>query len=315
MEQVEGFILKQPEVDRAWSACSASASRASGQNAGAGLRARSRTGTSARAPSIRRRRSPGRAFGALSGVRDAFIFPLEPAADPRARHRHRLHLPPAGPRRQRPRRRWSPRATSCWAWPAQSKVLARRAPRRPGRRAAAADRHRPRQGQRAGRVASTTINAALSTALGSAYVNDFPNAGPPAARGGAGRCAGAHAARRPAAAQRRSTARASRCRCRPSPRRAGSPAPMQTDPLQRLSGDAHLRRRRARATAPATAMDEMERLAGAAAGRLRLRMDRPVARGEASRARRRIDPATASRCWRCSCAWRRCTRAGRSRWR
>ena len=68
-----------------------------------------------------RRRIAGRAFGALSGIRDAFIFPLSPPPIPELGVGLRLHLPPAGPRRRRPRRRWSPRATSCWGWPARAR--------------------------------------------------------------------------------------------------------------------------------------------------------------------------------------------------
>ena len=119
----------------------------------------------------------GRAIGALSGIRDAFIFAAQPAADPRARQLHRLHLPPAGPRRPRPRR------------------AARRAQpaARHGRRRARCSRGvRPegledapqlqldidRDKASALGVSFADINATLSTAFGSTYVNDFPNAGP-----------------------------------------------------------------------------------------------------------------------------------------
>ncbi len=108
-------------------------------------------------------------------------------------------------------------------------------------------------------VGFDAINAVLSTALGSTYVNDFPNARPPAARDGAGRCAGAHAAGRPAAAQRAQ-----------QPGQAGAAVglrhhaldhrPDADDPLQRLPGDAHLRRA-APGYSTGAAMDEMERLA------------------------------------------------------
>jgi multidrug efflux pump len=62
----------------------------------------------------------------------------------------------------------------CWAWRRRAGA-AGRASGRPGRRAAAAHRHRPREGPRAGSVA--TINTTLSTALGSSYVNDFIDEG------------------------------------------------------------------------------------------------------------------------------------------
>jgi multidrug efflux pump len=126
-------------------------------------------------------------------------LPAVAAAHPRAGQRQRLQLPPAGPRRRRPRGA-DQRAQPAARHGQQERDPDAGAPGRPGRRAAAADRHRSRQGQRAGRAASKPSTARLSTALGSTYVNDFPNQRPPAARGGAGRRAGAHAARGPAAA-------------------------------------------------------------------------------------------------------------------
>ena len=125
------------------------------------------------------------------------------------------------------------------------------AARRPGGRAAAAARHRPRQGQCAGRGASTRINADAVHGAGLGLRQRLPEPRPPAARGGAGRRAGAHAARGPAAPERAATARASRCRCRPSPRTRWVTGADADRALQRLPGDAHRRRRRRRATAPA----------------------------------------------------------------
>ena len=72
-------------------------------------------------------------------------------------------------------------------------------------------------------VSFDAINAVLSTALGSTYVNDFPNAGRLQRVVVQADAPRPDAARRPAAAQRASTTRASRCRWRRWRRRAGSP--------------------------------------------------------------------------------------------
>ena len=80
MQQVEGFMLQQPEVQSMVSVLGFSFS-GSGQNAGLAFVTlkdwdeREGAGHSAQAVS-------GRAFGALSGVRDAFIFPLSPPPIP-----------------------------------------------------------------------------------------------------------------------------------------------------------------------------------------------------------------------------------------
>ena len=220
----------------------------SGQNAGARLRPAQALGRAQGRRSIRRRRSPAAPSARSSRVRDAFIFALVPAGDPRARHGHRLHLPPAGPRRQRPRRAASRRATSCSAWRRRARCWPACAPTAWKTRRSSA-RHRPRPASALG-VSFDDINAVLSTALGSTYVNDFPNARPAAARDRPGRRARPHAARRPAAAQRRQ-----------QPGQAGAAVgagddaldhrPDADDPLQRLSVDADLRRRRARLQRPA----------------------------------------------------------------
>ena len=185
------------------------------------------------------------------------------------------------------------------------------AARRAGRRAAAADRHRPRQGQRAGRDLRRDQRDAVDRARLDLRQR-LPEPGPPAARGGAGRCAGAHAARRPAEAERQQHARASRCRCRPSPARAGSPARSRrcaTTATRRCASRA--RRRRATARAPRwprwNSWPRSCRRASASNG--------PASRAKKSSPARRPSSCTASRSWRCSCAWPRCTRAGRSRWR
>ena len=133
---------------------------------------------------------------------------------------------------------------------AQSKVLAQRAARRPGGRAAAAARHRPRQGQRAGRAASTRSTPR------SPPRSARPTSTTSRTRGRLQRVvvqADAPARMQPDdllrlnAHQQR---RASRCRCRPSPPRAGSPGrcrPCATTAIRRCASPATPRR----ATAPA----------------------------------------------------------------
>ena len=232
----------------------------------------------------------------------------QPAADSRARHRHRLHLPPAGPRRQRPR------GAAGGAQPAArhggaEQGARRRAARRPGRRAAAAARHRPRPGQRAGRL-----------------VRQHQRASRPRSA-------------RPTSTTSRTPAGCSAWSCRPTRRRACSPTtccastcnnqgkpvplsafattrwitgPMQTIryngyPTMRIAGDA------APGYSTGDAMDEMERLAAQLPAGFAFEWTGQSR--EEKLGARRPRSCSPSRCWRCSCAWRRCTRAGRSRCR
>ena len=283
----------------------------SGQNA-ASPSCRSRTGTSAGRRASRPRRSPAAPSARCRAC-------ATPSSSRSARRRSpNSATPPASPSACRTAAatattRCSAARNQLLGMAAQEQGARRRAPRRPGRRAAAAARHRPRQGQRARRARSPTSTAALSTALGSAYVNDFPNAGRLQRVIVQADAPDAHAAGRPAAPERAQR-----------PGQAGAAVVVRHDALdhrrrcrlialQRLSGDAHLRRRRARATAPARRWTRWSGWPTKLPRRLRLRMDRPVARGKASPARRRRSCCSASRCWPCSCAWPRCTRAGRSR--
>ena len=200
----------------------------------------------------------GRAFGALMGIRDAFIFPLSPPPIPElgtaSGFTFRLqdrggngHDALVAARNQ------------LLGLAAQSKVLAGVRP----------------DGLEDAPQLQLDIDRDKATALGVGFdainADDLdrarldlrqrlPERRPPAARGRAGRRAGAHAARRPAAAERAATAAASRCRCRRSRPRAGSPAPMQTIryngyPTMRIAGDA------APGYSTGDAMAEMERLA------------------------------------------------------
>ena len=112
---------------------------------------------------IRRRRSPGAPSARSPGVRDAFVFALVPPAIPELGTATGFSLPPAGPRRQRPRRAGrgaQPVARHGGA----EQGAGRRASRRPGGRAAAPGRHRPRPGQRARRLVRQHQRRALDRA-------------------------------------------------------------------------------------------------------------------------------------------------------
>ncbi len=173
MEQAEKFFLSQPEVDKMISVLGFSFS-GSGQNAALAFiplkhwDERKGAGHSAQALA-------GRAFGALSGVRDAFIFALSPPAIPElgtaTGFTFRLqdrggngHAALLAARNQ------------MLGMAAKSKVLAGVRP--DGLEDAPQlqiDIDRDRASALG--IPFDAINSLLSTALGSTYVNDFPNAG------------------------------------------------------------------------------------------------------------------------------------------
>ncbi len=173
MQQAEGFFLHQPEVDKMVSVLGFSFS-GSGQNAALAFVTlkpwSERKGKEHSAQAL-----AARAFGALSRVRDAFIFALVPPAIPElgtaTGFSFRLqdrggngHAALVAARNQ------------LLGMAAQSKVLAGVRPE--GLEDAPQlqiDIDRDRASALG--VSFDSINAVLSTALGSAYVNDFPNAG------------------------------------------------------------------------------------------------------------------------------------------
>jgi multidrug efflux pump len=183
-----------------------------------------------------------RVRGARERSRRVHLRPRS-AGDPRARHRDRLRVSAPGPWRQRPRR--ARRGAQPVARHGGAEQGARGgAPRRPRGRAAAADRHRPRPRQRARCLVRRDQHRALDRArLG--VRQRLPERRPAAARRRPGRRPRPHADRRPAPAQRPQ---------QPGQARAdvgdGDDAldhrPDPDDPLQRLSDDADLGRRRAR---------------------------------------------------------------------
>jgi multidrug efflux pump len=173
MQQVEGFVLKQPEVEGMVSVLGFSFS-GQGQNAALAFvtlkdwAQRPGPGHSAQALA-------GRAFGALMGIRDAFIFPLSPPPIPelgsssgfsfRLQDRAGLgHDALLAARNQ------------LLGMAGKSKVLTQVRP--DGLEdAAQLQLDIDRDKASALGVSFDAINATISTALGSAYANDFPNTG------------------------------------------------------------------------------------------------------------------------------------------
>ena len=173
IEQVEGFILKQPEVESMVGVLGFSFS-GQGQNAALAFVTlkdwSERSGQAHSAEAI-----AGRAFGALSGIRDAFIFPLSPPPIP--------ELGTASGFTFRLQDRGSAGHDALLAarnqllgMAAKSKVLAQVRPN--GLEdAPQLQIDIDRDKANALGVSFDAINSVLSTALGSSYVNDFPNQG------------------------------------------------------------------------------------------------------------------------------------------
>jgi len=173
MKQVEGFILKQPEVESMVGVLGFSFS-GQGQNAGLAFTTlkdwdqRKKPGESADALA-------GRAFGALSGVRDAFIYPLAPPPIPELGNASGItfrlqdrggagHEALVNARNQ------------LLGLASKSKILTQV---RPDGLEDAPQLQIDIDRDKANALGVTfdSINSTLSTALGSAYANDFPNQG------------------------------------------------------------------------------------------------------------------------------------------
>ncbi len=173
MEQVEGFMLKQPEVQSMVGVLGFSFSGL-GQNAALAFVTlkdwSERTGAQNSAQAL-----AGRTFGAMMGVHDAFIFPLSPPPI--------SELGTSSGFAFRLQDRASLGRTALLA--ARNQLLGMAA------KSAVITQVRPdgledapqlqldidRDRAQALGVGFDAINAAISTALGSAYANDFPNAG------------------------------------------------------------------------------------------------------------------------------------------
>ncbi len=173
MEQVEGFMLKQPEVQSMVGVLGFSFS-GQGQNAGLAFVTlkdwSERKDASQKADAL-----AGRAFGALSGIRDAFVFPLSPPPIP--------ELGSASGFTFRLQDRSGAGGEALLNARNQLLGMAGKNP--------ALAQVRPdgledapqlqldidRDKANALGVSFDAINTALSTSLGSSYVNDFPNQG------------------------------------------------------------------------------------------------------------------------------------------
>jgi len=173
IEQVEGFMLKQPEVQSMVGVLGFSFS-GQGQNSALAFVTLKpwdeRSGDEHSAKAL-----AGRAFGALSGIRDAFIYPLSPPAIPELGNATGFNF--------RIQDRAGKGHDALVAARNQILGMASKSPKlaqvRPNGLEDAPqlrldiDRDRA---QALG-VDFSSINTALSTALGSSYVNDFPNQG------------------------------------------------------------------------------------------------------------------------------------------
>ena len=173
MQQVEGFMLKQPEVQSMVSVLGFSFS-GQGQNAALAFVTlkdwSERTGPGSSAQAL-----AGRAFGGLAGIRDAFIFPLSPPPIPELgsssgfsfRLQDRAGLG---------REALLAARGQLLGMAAQSKVLTQVRP--DGLEdAPQLQLDIDRDKANALGVGFDAISSAIGTALGSSYVNDFPNAG------------------------------------------------------------------------------------------------------------------------------------------
>ncbi|RZL55964.1 MAG: efflux RND transporter permease subunit, partial [Variovorax sp.] len=173
MQQVEGFMLKQPEVQSMVGVLGFSFS-GQGQNAGLAFVTlkdwdqRKEAGQSADALA-------GRAFGALSGVRDAFVYPLSPPPIPELGNASGFTF------RLQDRGGAGHQAlinarNQLLGMAGQSKLLAQVRP--DGLEdAPQLQIDIDRDKANALGVSFDAINTTLSTALGSSYINDFPNQG------------------------------------------------------------------------------------------------------------------------------------------
>ncbi len=171
MKQVEEYILKQPEVRSMVGVLGFSFS-GQGQNAGLAFVTLNdwseRTGPGQQALA-------GRAFGALMGIRDAFIYPLSPPPIPElgAASGFTFRLQDRGGHGHEALVR---ARNQLLGLAAQSPLLVNV---RPDGLEDAPQLQIDIDRDKANALGVTfeAINATISTALGSAYVNDFPNAG------------------------------------------------------------------------------------------------------------------------------------------
>ena len=173
MKQVEGFILKQPEVDSMVSVLGFSFS-GTGQNAALAFVVlkdwEERKGEGHTAAAL-----AGRSFGALMGIRDAFIFPLSPPPIPELGNATGFNFRLQDRAGQGHQALVNAR-NQLLGMARGSKLLAGVRP--DGLEdAAQLQLDIDRDKASALGVSFDAINTALSTSMGSSYINDFPNSG------------------------------------------------------------------------------------------------------------------------------------------
>ncbi|MGJ7505016.1 efflux RND transporter permease subunit [Variovorax sp. ZT5P49] len=173
MQQVEGFILKQPEVQSMVGVMGFSFS-GQGQNAGLAF-VTLKDWDERKDPAHSASALAGRAFGALSGIRDAFIYPLSPPPIPELGNASGFSF------RLQDRSGAGHEAlinarNQLLGMASQSKILTQVRP--DGLEdAPQLQIDIDRDKANALGVSFDAINTTLSTGLGSNYVNDFPNRG------------------------------------------------------------------------------------------------------------------------------------------
>jgi multidrug efflux pump len=173
MQQVEGFILKQPEVQSMVGVMGFSFS-GQGQNAGLAF-VTLKDWAERKDPAHSASALAGRAFGALSGIRDAFIYPLSPPPIPELGNASGFSF------RLQDRSGAGHEAlinarNQLLGMAGQSKILSQV---RPDGLEDAPQLQIDIDRDKASALGVTfdAINATLSTGLGSSYINDFPNRG------------------------------------------------------------------------------------------------------------------------------------------
>ncbi|WP_046111276.1 efflux RND transporter permease subunit [Aquincola tertiaricarbonis] len=173
MKQVEGFILKQPEVRSMVSVLGFSFS-GTGQNAALAFVVlkdwHEREGENMSASAL-----AGRAFGGLMGIRDAFIFPLSPPPIPELGNATGFNFR-LQDRSGQGRQALVNARNQLLGMARGSKLLAGV---RPDGLEDAAQLQLDIDRDKASALGVTfdAINTALSTSMGSSYINDFPNNG------------------------------------------------------------------------------------------------------------------------------------------
>jgi multidrug efflux pump len=173
MEQVEGFILKQPEVQSMVSVLGFSFS-GQGQNAALAF-VTLKDWADRPGPEHSAQALAGRAFGGLMGIRDAFIFPLSPPSIPElgTASGFTFRLQDRGGKGHDA---LVDARNQLLGMAAKSKILTQVRP--DGLEdAPTLQIDIDRDKASALSVNFDSINNTISTALGSAYINDFPNQG------------------------------------------------------------------------------------------------------------------------------------------